>query len=597
MILEKVRESGLLSRIFSKIIAGGRAGGEAIRGLGGQRTSLTFIMSETKQRVQPQPRRSLMDSIKAVANPVTVKGAVALLAGATVMILPGVSITLIGSALGATLILLGVYDIGYAFARRGKTHSESRLVTFFRGLAGILVGLFVLLAEQDAMTILIAIFGVYLLIRGVISLVAGLFGRERERRGVRLTIGFGATAAGVLAIVVPASLVDGLIATVAVGSIIGGGILLAYGLRIGIGAQSDLDITQASIFEILWDWVRTADVGYERRESLADTLYFDEPNRAAKLVAWWVMLLLSVAIATFAVLQDSTAVVIGAMLVAPLMTPILGLAGAIVNGWQRRAAQSSALVALGVVAAIVLSSLIARWVPELVSFEANSQITSRVNPTFVDMLIALAAGAAGAFATVNVRVASSIAGVAIAVALVPPLSVVGVALESGRLEDASGAFLLFLTNFVSIVLAAVGVFVLSGFAEAGRLKRERQKLLSTLAPFVALALVILVPLVFTANGILATATAQNAAQSTVDEWVGDRTRLHVEQVSVDGRQVNVSLTGSEAIPDPRQLQSDLSEAIGVPVSLTIELIPAAAVEIAEDGTLLRQESSAILESG
>ncbi|BDZ41082.1 hypothetical protein GCM10025865_03810 [Paraoerskovia sediminicola] len=131
------------------------------------------------------------------------------------------------------------------------------------------------------------------------------------------------------------------------------------------------------------------------------------------------MLLLSVCIATFAVLQDSTAVVIGAMLIAPLMVPILGLAAALVNGWVRRAWESSLLIVAGVVAAVVLAAAITLWAPAVVSFETNSQITSRVDPSVLDMLVAIAAGAAGAFATVNTRVASSIAGVAIAVALVP----------------------------------------------------------------------------------------------------------------------------------------------------------------------------------
>ena len=138
-------------------------------------------------------------------------------------------------------------------------------------------------------------------------------------------------------IAVPASLSEGVLVGGAAVAIVTGGILLAYGLRVGAPEQSTLDVTSASTPDILWDWVRTEDVGTRRRDELADSLYFENPGRMQKLAAWWVMLLLSVSIATFAVLQDSTAVVIGAMLIAPLMTPILGLSGALVNGWTRRA--------------------------------------------------------------------------------------------------------------------------------------------------------------------------------------------------------------------------------------------------------------------
>ena len=324
------------------------------------------------------------------------------------------------------------------------------------------------------------------------------------------------------------------------------------------------------------------------------TLLLPPQNRASTL-RFLLMLTLSVTIAVMGLAADSAAVVIGAMLIAPLMTPILGLAGALVNGWRGRAAASSTLVALGVAASITLAFVISAWVPDLISFDANTQISSRVEPTFVDMLIALAAGAAGAFATVNVRLASSIAGVAIAVALVPPLGVVGVALENQRFEDASGALLLFMTNFVSIVLAAAGVFVLTGFAESANLRSRSRQILSTLAPFGALALVILVPLVFTAEGIVATATQQKGASAAVVEWVDDFARLRVQQVSFDSGTVTVELTGTGSIPPPRELQQSLSEAFEDPVELVIEFTPEVQVTVSKDGTVRGEQAE--LEGG
>lgn len=543
-------------------------------------------MSETTTMQRPE-RRSVQQTAKDVANPATIKGAIALSVGVAVVALPGVTLTVAGVAVGIGLVSVGLYDMWFGLRGRGEA-PRSRPTSVARGLLSLAVGLVVLLDRYDSLRTLVVLLGVYLIGRGLVSLVAAVIG-HRSHRGARLTIGAGGLAFGVLAIAVPEPLTEGIVVAGAAASIVVGAILLAYGLRVGAPAGTTIDVSTAATSEILWDWVSATDIGAERRETQSESLYFEEPGRAGKLTAWWVMLALSVSIATFAVLQDSTAVVIGAMLIAPLMTPILGLAGAVVNGWRRRAASSALLVAAGVAAAIALAYLIAAWVPELVSFEANTQIVSRVSPTFVDMLIALAAGAAGAFATVNRRVSSSIAGVAIAVALVPPLSVVGVSLENQRWEDAFGSFLLFMTNFVSIVLAAAGVFVLAGFAEGARLRKHRRQVLSTLAPFVALALVILVPLVFTAEGILATANQQKTAQDVVAEWIGEDSEVRVAAVSVDGDVVRVSLAGSDAIPPVQDLQQQLTDELDQPVSLVIDYTPSAEISVDETGDVNRDD--------
>ena len=540
-------------------------------------------MSDLPRVEAPPSRRSTYQTLSDVTNPATIKGTIAVLCGVALLVVPDLSVTIIELVAGLGLLAAGLYDLWHAVTGRAGSHRGSRWLALGRGLAGVAAGFLLVAARQETVALVLTILGLYLIGRGLLSIGSGVFSRDRTRRTSRLTIGAAGLALGVLLLAVPSSLAEGLIVGGAGLALVVGGILLAYGLRVGAPAASAVDVQSASVPELLWDWVRTSDIGGDRRERLAETLYFEEPGRPAKLTAWWVMLLLSVGIATFAVLQDSTAVVIGAMLIAPLMTPILGLAGAIVNGWRRRAGSSALLVALGVAGAVTLAYLISSWVPALVSFDSNSQITSRVDPTFVDMLIALAAGAAGAFATVNTRVASSIAGVAIAVALVPPLSVVGVSLQQQRWEDAFGSFLLFTTNFVSIVLAAAGVFVLAGFAESTTLWSQRREVLSTLAPFGALALLVLVPLVFTAEGILATASQERVAQDVVSDWVGKASTLRVGQVAVDANVVSVDIAGAEAIPDARELQRDLSEALGVSVAVVIEFTPSTQVTVSEEG--------------
>lgn len=526
-----------------------------------------------------RPRPGLRESLLEAARPPSLRGAVAVLAGAFVLLLPELSVTLVEIAVGVALAVSSITDLGYAAAGRGR-RTGSRPLALVRGSGSLLVVGLVLLVPRPTLHLLVGLLALYLGLRGLLLIIAALLQRPRPGRGVQIAGGVTAVAFGALTYASPSTTANGLVLGGALAAIVVGSIMLAYGLRVVEGRDPAFDPAVASLSEILWDWVRTVDVGAERREDLAEGLYFEHPGRPGKLVAWSIMLVLSVAIATYAVLQDSTAVVIGAMLIAPLMVPILALAGALVNGWRRRAAASLVLVLAGVVAAVALSYGLSAWAGAVVAFDTNSQITSRVDPTMLDMLIAIAAGAAGAFATINKRVAPSIAGVAIAVALVPPLSVVGISLGAGRIEDALGASLLFTTNFVAIVLSAAAVFVLGGFAEPGGLSRRPRAMAVTMAPFAALAALILVPLVFTSQGLLATSTQQRQAQTVVEEWLGDDTLLRLDRVSVNGDRIEIEVTGPDDVPPLDPLQAALADELGRPVGVAVTLAPVTTTELA-----------------
>ena len=168
-------------------------------------------------------------------------------------------------------------------------------------------------------------------------------------------------------------------------------------------------------------------------------------------------------IATYGLIADSTASVIGAMIVAPLMGPIMATAAAVVMGSAQRALRSLALVVVGVVSVIGVSMVLTWIVPDVaISFTENSQLSSRIAPGLLALLTALASGAAGAFITAREEIADSIGGVAIAISLVPPLCVVGIALRMGEFGPASGALMLFITNFLAILLAGGLTFLLGG---------------------------------------------------------------------------------------------------------------------------------------
>jgi len=182
-------------------------------------------------------------------------------------------------------------------------------------------------------------------------------------------------------------------------------------------------------------------------------------DRHDKWSAFWALLVLASVIASAGIVADSTATVIGAMIVAPLMTPILGTALAVVLTDRRRMLINLGLVVGGALLVITIGYLIGLTHPTPLLAETNSQIAGRVSPRLIDLVAALATGVVGAFVLVRSDLSDTLPGVAIAISLVPPLAVVGLTLESGAPDEALGALLLFGTNVTAII--ATGVVVLS----------------------------------------------------------------------------------------------------------------------------------------
>lgn len=181
---------------------------------------------------------------------------------------------------------------------------------------------------------------------------------------------------------------------------------------------------------------------------------------------FFLLVVLSCSIATFGLVTDSAAVIIGAMLVAPLMSPILGLSLASVAG--RRGMFQRAVIALveGALMAIILSAMLG-WIARELPFGALSElpreVLARTRPTAFDLGIAIAGGAAASYALANPKISAAMPGVAIATALMPPLCTVGIGISLGSLEVSLGALLLFITNFIAISFAGIVVFALLGF--------------------------------------------------------------------------------------------------------------------------------------
>ena len=181
-----------------------------------------------------------------------------------------------------------------------------------------------------------------------------------------------------------------------------------------------------------------------------------------------ILMILSTLLATFGLFANSAAVIIGAMLVAPLMTPIVSLAMGLLRAEDALIKDSVLKIAVGVFVALLASSSLAFLLPYS---HITAEMNSRVNPTLLDLGVAIFSGVAAAFSKSFKEIAQNLAGVAIAVALVPPLAVAGIGLGYTEWSMFYGAFLLFFTNLVGIVLAAVLTFQVIGFSNVVKSKK------------------------------------------------------------------------------------------------------------------------------
>lgn len=246
-----------------------------------------------------------------------------------------------------------------------------------------------------------------------------------------------------------------------------------------------------------------------------------------------IMTLLSGIIATFGLLLDSAAVIIGAMLVAPLMNPLQAFGIGVVAGRARLAVRSVVTVMLGAVL-ITLFAVLCGWAVGVAA--PTPEMLARGSPSLLDAVVALAAGMAGAYATARKDIPAALAGVAIAAALVPPISTIGLGLAAGRFGLAMGATLLFLVNVVCIAVVAAVTFQWLGLRPADRSRTERGQLALATASVGLLV------------GLLVVLVVVGARRVRVDERpIQDR--LAVEGFDVD--LVEVSVVGDR---EPRTIR-------------------------------------------
>jgi uncharacterized hydrophobic protein (TIGR00271 family) len=298
---------------------------------------------------------------------------------------------------------------------------------------------------------------------------------------------------------------------------------------------------------------------------------------------FFLLVVLSAVIATLGLLTDSAAVIIGAMLVAPLMSPIIGLGLASLTGDARLFRDSGVALARGGLMAILMAIVLAysnRYLPFVTLQELPSEVLARTRPSPIDLTIALAGGMAAAFALVMPAISAALPGVAIATALMPPLCAIGIGIAMGRWDLAGGAFLLFITNAVTIAFAAMLVFFALGFAP---LRESGNRVPRALAISAFFTLILLVPLTFLSASFFREAANNREINQVVSEEVAsydaELTNLQIVPEG-DTLHMTATLRSSQQLSyeDVLNLQERVALRLQQPVSIVVNQIVAARLD-------------------
>ena len=309
---------------------------------------------------------------------------------------------------------------------------------------------------------------------------------------------------------------------------------------------------------------------------------------ALATVDFYALMVLSSSIAFLGLRQNSSAVVIGAMLIAPMMSPMMAMGFGMVTGYPRLFRRATVSTLAGIAVAVGTSALLAFLIPSKIP---TAEILARAQPNLLDLMVALVSGAAGAYAMCRKELASSLPGVAIAVALVPPLCVVGYGLGAGHIDIAQGAGLLFATNLASIILAGIAVFWLLGFRPLN--EKNLPGFRRSLRWAVFGVLILMLPLGYVSYLQIRDANRQAAVEQILTSDF-DPSVLEIENITIDtsGAGYVVGFTAyvyeeADGEADVAGIQAQLEEAVGGSVTLRARVVPATLGVVRNEGEASR----------
>lgn len=491
----------------------------------------------------PRPRSQIIDGVG-----MAVGGVLVLLGSAITDWFP--------QLVGSGLLILAIVD----FRRVRRTHGPAP--SWVRPIAYAAAGIALFLVDPEGVRASGAVIGMVLIAVGLVWLWRAL--RSSEARGERLVGASVAFALAALVLLFPQTSVRAVTASL-------GFAFLAVGFALVVMTLSGRIGDAAQPWQAFVVWVREKQYSPDERRELVDRLYFVGDDAGARLTRFVTLLLLAAIIATLGVAADNVAVVVGAMLISPITAPLMGIAAGILLGLSRRTLWSLVTLIGAAVGVVALGALIGVVMPTFF-LERNNLVSTFATPTLIDLVVALAAGAAGGFATARKDVSNSLPGVAVSLTLVPALATAGLLFEAGAFAFGFGALLTFLTNAVAIVLAAAAAFVLTGFAPLRRIEESGQSVRFGLGIVVLFVVLVTIPLAWTVEEIIDRNDLVSGVEVATHEWLGENSGYEVLEATLLKEAVEVRIAGTGDLPSVDDLSAKVNETANREVELVVKVM-------------------------
>ncbi|MCF8146508.1 MAG: DUF389 domain-containing protein [Deltaproteobacteria bacterium] len=302
-----------------------------------------------------------------------------------------------------------------------------------------------------------------------------------------------------------------------------------------------------------------------RKETVREDITVGSTPKAA----YYLLLGISVLIAGFGLLINSPAVVIGAMLVSPLMTPIFGISLGLVRGDMTLlrnalvAEFGGVLIAIGAAAILGLFPFAQEVTPEMLA---------RTSPTLLDLLVAALAGTAGCLAMIDERISPVLPGIAMATSLVPPLAVSGLCIAFRAFEGAWGAFLLFFANFLAILAISAVLFIVAGFVSSEEMGSKLKVLKRFSGPVIGLIFVTIL-LTHALVGIVGDRRTTKAIEGGLKTELAMEPGTSVDEIVYKRKEGNIDILALVTTPrvlSPKkikEMQDRLAQDLGLQTNL------------------------------
>ena len=303
--------------------------------------------------------------------------------------------------------------------------------------------------------------------------------------------------------------------------------------------------------------------------------------------SYFFLIALAAIVATLGLLMNSTTIIIGAMLISPIMKPILSVSFSITTGDSRLFSRSLESLFFGTLFAIAISVMVTLLIP---AKALTNEILVRTQPTIIDLFVAFASGAAGAFIMQNNKDLTVLPGVAIATALMPPVSVIGIGIALTNFHVAIGGFLAFLSNLIAINLAAAVIFKLVGITTQDDItvndgtlalaKPKKSRFMWSITAFIIISIPLTYFLINTIDNERIDQTIASSLSAVISNYENVDLVNYAYDYSENKYKISAVVRSDKDLygNDIRQMETYLERELNKPAEITLKIIFASEVD-------------------